>query len=231
MLIEHSSNVSVVGNVMTNYQFGVLVDWGDHNVVRDNTIVSTTRWMLDPSDPDFLVETDGIVVMNGTDASVVNNDISVAMFGFMGCIDGGLIKGNAVDGCLVGIAFCRVPDATRAPPGSYIISGVNEGGNPGGAHWMAVDNVVTNSVFFGYVLTDGANHNKLVNNAGANNGYGVPPNPWDIQGCDIELLAAIPFFGFDTPASHDNLVVAGSQKGLTVQDCGVNNMIIGDLNL
>jgi nitrous oxidase accessory protein NosD len=110
VLIEHSSNVVVASNVMTNFQFGVLVDWGDHNAIRDNTIVSTTRWTLDPADPDFLVETDGIVVMNGTDASVVNNDVSVAMFGFMGCIDGGRIKGNTVDGCLVGIAFCRVPD-------------------------------------------------------------------------------------------------------------------------
>lgn len=211
VLIEHSPHVQVIDNAITDFQFGVIVDWGDHADISRNTMRITPRGLLDPGDPEFLIETDGVVVMNGREARVEDNDLSSALFGFMGCIENGQIRGNAVSDCFGGILFCKVPDD------SYIISGNTEGGHPGGTRWHAENNVVTNN-YFGLGVTDGANDNVLDNNTASGNVY------------DIELFGT-DFFGYSTSASFNNIVNAGSHKAITVHDCGFDNKIHGHVIL
>jgi hypothetical protein len=211
VLIEHSSRVDVIGNVTSEFQFGVIVDYGENHAICDNTITSTTRWQLDPSDPNFLPETDGIVVMNGRFARVERNEIFTALFGTMSCTDTGRITRNSASGCFIGFAFCKVPD------GSYVISGNTEGGHPGGTHWTIENNVATNNSW-GFLFTDGANHNMAVDNVGGGNSV-----------YDLELAGDTDRFGFPTPASFSDVVIARSH--LVVKDCGNNDIIRGNVTL
>ncbi len=214
VLIEDAPRVRVAGNSITEFQFGVVVQRGDDVAIIRNTITASTRW-LDPADP--ITWVDGIDVLNGRHARVIGNVISGAVNGFMGCAEQGELTGNTVSGCLGGIEFCKVPD------GWFIISGRTEGGRPGGTRWVAVDNVSKDNYWMGYVLTDGSNHNLLINNAASNNGL-----------YDMQLFGDTTFFNplpAWTPTTHDNIVISGSQHGLVIKDCGNNDVIVGGVTL
>jgi hypothetical protein len=67
MLIESLPGVQILNNNVTEFQFGVWVEHGDEAVTNGNNIFATLRWSLDPSDPHFLPESDGIIANNGQD--------------------------------------------------------------------------------------------------------------------------------------------------------------------
>jgi hypothetical protein len=213
VLIENANDIMVAGNNIHDYQFGVLVQYGDRADIRGNIISLTTRWALDPSDPNSLPEAHGIVVINGASASLNGNTISNALFNLWACGAKGQASGNTLTGGFVGLILCNVPD------GDFLISGNPRGSEVPGTAWQVQDNFAQFNLW-GYLVIDRANNNRLANNAASNNVL-----------YDIELTADTYRFGFLTPASYSNVVAQGSHKGLVVKNCGNHNVISGDVRL
>jgi hypothetical protein len=213
VLIENADDVKVIGNNIHDYQFGVLVQYGDRADIRGNSISLTTRWTLDPSDPEFLPEAHGIVVINGTAAHLTGNTVSNALFNIWACGAKGQAKGNTVTGGLIGLILCNVPG------GGFLISGSSQGSEVPGTGWHVEDNLARFNLW-GYLVIDQANNNYMNNNAASDNAL-----------YDIELTADTYRFGFLTPASYSNVVAQGSHKGLVVKDCGNDNVVSGDFTL
>ena len=83
--------------------------------------------------------------------------------------------------------------------------------------WLVQGNTSTNNGTVGYLVIDGSNHNTLTNNQGGGNGT-----------YDIELTAFADRFGLaDLPASHDNVVNAGSHQDVKIKDSGDDNKVHG----
>jgi hypothetical protein len=213
VLIENADDITVAGNSIHDYQFGVLVQHGDRADIRGNIISLTTRWGLDPSDPEFLPEAHGIVVINGASADLTGNTISNGLFNIWACGAKGRATGNTLTGGVIGLILCNVPD------GDFLISGSDQGSEVPGTEWLVQDNLAQFNLW-GYLAIDRANSNHLANNAASDNLL-----------YDIELTADTYRFGFLTPASYKNVVAQGSHKGLVVKDCGNDNVVSGDVTL
>ncbi len=155
----------------------------------------------------------GILIVNGASAMLTGNSVSQAVFGiFVGDRDG-FACGNSVSSCFVGMILCHLPPET-----------VNISGDATGAHtrcngWLVEGNNAPSNEW-GYEVIDGSYNNLLVNNAASNNSE-----------YDIELVGDTTRYGFFSPASHDNTVIAASKQDLTVKDCGNNDVMRGDLLL
>lgn len=210
ILIEHSDRTEVKNCAIDNYQFSILVEQSDNCVIEDNTITSTTAWQVGD-----LPEAHGIVVINGKNAKVNNNDVSGALFGIWACDKNGHYQNNNVHHNLIGLILCKVPaDALGLPDGSTT-----------GAQFPATNckvhyNNAHDNFDAGYLVIDGANGNVLLHNAAANNGT-----------YDIELVGDSMRFGFFTPTCANNLVNCGPNSSLTVKDCGVSNTVIGGVHV
>jgi Right handed beta helix region len=215
VVIENSRGVQFVGNKITDFQFGVILQHADFAKIDNNDMDLTDRWMLDPNDPNFLPESDGIEVINGRFVQITNNHVVCATFGIFASDKFGLILGNTVSMSYVGIQMCHLPP----DPVFYTINGGTVSSDTPATNWSAIGNNVTSSAW-GYQVIDGANHNALLNNAASNN------SPYD-----VEFAGDSYRYGFFTPTSSNNLFVAGSQTGLVVKDCGSNDKIIGNVQL
>lgn len=210
VMIENSAHVSVADNVMTNVQYGVLVQKGDFARIRGNTIDVTTDWQTGA-----LVDAQGIIVINGRGVRVEHNTVANGVFGIWACDAKGHAVGNEVSACFVGLILCTVPQ------GSFLTSG----GQPVGAErsctqWQVRDNVGTGNFTAGLLVIDNANRNTLVNNSGSGNGT-----------YDIELAGNSMRFGFLTPTSYENSVAVGAAQDILIKDCGLNNAVIGAIDL
>jgi parallel beta-helix repeat protein len=155
----------------------------------------------------------GIVIVNGASAMVSDNAVSEAVFGiFAGDRDGAALH-NSVSACFVGTILCHLP------PDTLIISGDTTGAHTRCNGWHIEGNSATGNAW-GYEVIDGSYNNLLVNNAASNNAE-----------YDIELAGDTTRYGFFAPASHDDVVIAGSQTGLVVKDCGTHDVIHGEVKL
>jgi nitrous oxidase accessory protein NosD len=76
VLVENAPHAEIAENRITDFQFGVIIQRADHSVVRNNEIRTTRRWALDPADPQFVVETDGIMLNSGHFVQIVGNQVS-----------------------------------------------------------------------------------------------------------------------------------------------------------
>lgn len=214
VLLEDSPGTQIVGNRMTQLQFGVMVQRADNAVIRGNSISTPTNWDLDPSDPTSLSTAIGIIVLAGQGVQVVDNQVSNSLAGIFASDGPGVIAGNTVAGNLFGIFFCNMPDT------AFSFSGSKQGARQPAVGWEAHDNHARNNLW-GIIVTDGTHDTTLVNNDASGN-----------QVYDIELTGETKRFAplVDLAAtSHDNLVVAGSYGGLVVKDCGKNNRVQGNV--
>lgn len=155
----------------------------------------------------------GILLVNGAFAMISENNVSEAVFGiFAGDHDGAALA-NTVSACFVGMILCHLP------PDTVSISGDLGGAQTRCNGWHVEGNLATDNSW-GYEVIDGSYNNLLVNNAASNN-----------DEYDIELAGDTSRYGFFSPASHDDVVIAGSQQGLIVKDCGDSDTILGKLTL
>jgi len=113
----------------------------------------------------------------------------------------------------IGIILCCVPDEGFTLPGGELV-----GSALSGTQWKATGNNATGNLDAGYLVIDGANNNLLVANNASNNGT-----------YDIDLTADTYRFGFLTPASFENRVIAAPFANIRIKDCGNDNIISGGI--
>ena len=206
ILIEGSRHVSIEDNRIVDFQFGVLVESADHSAVEGNDIGSSSGERLPFTSFDILV-------VNGFGNQVRDNTASDATFGIFASGENGKLLHNTTSENFVGIIMCN------ATPIELPDERVSKAEVPA-TGWLAQGNTSTNNAHVGYLVIDNANHNVLTNNEGGDNGL-----------YDIELTADTYRFGFLTPAAFDNVVNAGSQKDITIKDCGNGNQVHGGIQV
>ncbi len=207
ILLEGAAGAAVLKNNIHDYQYGVLVYESDHVSIWSNRVATTTAWQTDPSVP----EAHGIVVIAGVGAFIALNHVSNAVFGIWGCDHDGVAYGNTSSASLVGLILCRVPT------GSYPLPSGEVAGAPVSAvGWLAQGNECFGNFTTGLLAIDGCNANRILSNNSHDNG-----------GYAIELAGDSFRFGFLTPASFNNLFVAGAYPNVQVKNCGNGNRVIG----
>lgn len=198
VLIQGADDVLVFNNSMTKFQYGAVVERGDRARLWSNTMVGDGTGM-------------SIIVINGSNASVLKNDTSNNVFGIWPCGSNGVLAFNKAHGNFVGIILCKVPaGSTLLPDGTLTGSDVSSN------HWLATENTTVDNLTTGFVSIDGANHNLIVSNASSGNGT-----------YDIELAGDSYRFGFLTPSSHDENFIAGRYATVEIKNCGANNTVTG----
>jgi len=217
VLVQNSARVAVTGNHIDQFQTGVLVQHGDKVSIENNLIEIVPLW-ADPENPlalpEYFAVTQGINVVNGQFARIIGNTVTGAGFGIFGNDAHGKMHNNTAAGCMVGFILCH-----QLP--LYSLDGAAFEAENAANLWQAQNNQALGNYMVGYLVIDGAHHNTLANNAASGNTL------------DIDLVGNIDYFGlgFTMPASHDNVVAQGSQKGLTIRDCGDDNIISGDVTI
>lgn len=206
VLIHGADDVLVFNNAITGFQFGILVERGNRARLWSNTIVGSSLWQSGA-----VADTENIIVINGSRASVLKNDVSNAIFGIWPCGSNGVAAFNKAHDNFIGIILCKVPlEAFLLPDGTPTGSDVSS------IRWFATENVTTHNLTTGFLSIDGANHNLMFSNASVGNGT-----------YDIELAGDSERFGFLTPSSHDETFIAGRYPAVEVKNCGANNTVVG----
>jgi len=204
ILVEDAAGVDIRSNTILAHQFGIIVQRGSDVRVSDNSIIAHPGLILGT-----LPEGHGIVVVNGGGALLERNTIADATFGIWGSDHDGLAAGNVVIGSLGGINLSRVPD------GHFLISGSDLGSQAPASDWTVRANLASGNSW-GYLVTDGANGNELVDNIGSSN-----------SAYDVELTCDTDRFGFPQETSFRNRVTTHGEKNLVVKDCGGDNRVTG----
>jgi nitrous oxidase accessory protein NosD len=206
ILVEDSEDAIIGRNTIRDHQFSVMLEGGDEAEIYKNTMLASTGWQT--GNPP---EVHGIVVINGKKVEIEKNDISNAFFGVWACDEKGEAERNTFHGNFIGLILCKVPANAFPLPGGKLA-----GSALSAVAWKIEDNHSTGNFNAGYLVIDGANNNRLKNNNASNNGT-----------YDIELAGDSFRFGFLTPKSFDNKVVAGKYKNILIKDCGENNKVVG----
>ena len=205
ILLENSDGSAVMRTRISNFQFGILVEQSDQVTMMFNTLVSTSLWQIGA-----VPTAHNIVVINGKSAYISDNTVSNGVFGIWACDQWGTCERNTVAANYVGIILCKVPLSFQKPDGT--ITGSQLSANL----WKVQNNMANNNFTVGYLAIDGANNNLLVdNNASGNGTY------------DIELATESNRFGFITPESFENTVIAGAYPNISIKDCGTENNVTG----
>lgn len=202
ILLENAPNSSIVNNKIYDHQFSVVVQNGDDSRILQNTIDGTPAWQTGALD-----RTVGILVLKGVRVLVSRNDVATNVFGIFASDARGKMTKNTTHDNFIGTILCKMPMDLILP------SGVVAGSVYACNYWTVTDNNSYNNFDAGYLIIDGANNNKLMRNAGDNNGT-----------YDYEFVGETDRFGFLAPTSRDNVAYTGD---LLTKDCGLNNTVIG----
>ncbi len=205
ILAENSLHVVIANNSIYDHQFSVMLEQADRAVIWRNTVSATTAWQVS------FFEVHGIVVINGDDARIVENNVSNAFFGVWACDRDGVALRNTMQANFVGLILCNVPQQAFPLPGGNLA-----GSETSATGWLVRGNQARGNFDAGYLVIDNANRNLLAHNDASGNGT-----------YDIELTGDSFRFGFLTPKSFENKVVAGRFQNLKIKDCGENNTVIG----
>lgn len=206
ILVENSTNTLIGSNKMYELQYGVLVEKGDRATIHGNTVVTTSAWQTGQ-----LAAVYGIVIINGDEVRVSNNNVSNAFFGIWVCDQKGTAHNNSMSGNYVGLILCKVAEFDFTLP-----NGNAAPAEQSATKWHVEGNNSTGNFDAGYLVIDGANNNTLEsNNASSNGTY------------DFDLTGDTYRFGFLTPKSFNNKFNAGQFQNVTIKNCGDNNTIVG----
>jgi hypothetical protein len=206
ILLENAAGALAVKNKITDYQFGILLHQADNSFVTHNTVAVHPGWQVGA-----FAQAGGIFVVNGDNVQVWSNDVSRGVFGIFAADESGTLISNRTHEGFIGIILCKVPAGSIVLPGGEGIGSENSA-----TGWTARLNESRNNFNIGYLVIDGANNNMLEANAASNN-----------AAYDMELTADTFRFGFLTPASFENTVIAAPFDNITIKDCGNNNTVIG----
>ncbi len=154
--------------------------------------------LLGLPDPDIGYCCVGILTGNVAHTRIISNEISEFDLGIFASGLKGQLQFNSLHDNNIGVILCQSSSADSPA-----------------TRWHVANNNAYDNVFWGYLVTDYATNNFLVNNAASNNGVDVE------DGADI-LLDGDPY-----PPSIETLVALGSHKGLDVLDFGIDNKVNG----
>ncbi len=210
VLLENSGGTTIHKCKFDDFQWSILVEKSPGVKITNNVIEASTAWQTG-----VIPEADGIVVINGHGAQVRGNEVSGALFGIWPCDKDGKCQDNYTHHNYIGIILCKVPDNSFVLP-----SGQATGATFPCTHWTVTNNNSEHNFDAGYIVIDGANNNKLINNNASNNGT-----------YDIEMVGDSYRFGFLTPFTYNNMVQAGSFQNITIKDCGQNNTVHGGVKV
>lgn len=203
ILIDNAERTFLVRNTINDFQFGILVEQGDFARIVNNKINTTLAWTTG----DINIA-HGLIIANGDQTRVIGNQITSSFFGAWTCDKSGLYLGNTTTGNYVGNILCTVPPALPLADGRIVAS------ETPAENWLTFYNRSTQSITAGFLVIDGANNNYLAGNEASENGA-----------YDYELAGDSERFGYPTPMSFENRLVA--RTGQTVKDCGEENEVIG----
>ena len=206
---ENAARSLISDNTITEHEFGVIVQQGDRSEIKNNTIVASSGWQTGD-----IGIAEGILLVNGDFVDIEGNRISNGFFGVFASDRKGSFTNNELSGNFIGLILCNVPMGIPTPSGEIVGSETNA------TKWIVRGNRSHDNLDIGYLVIDGANENLLVNNQGGANGR-----------YDIELAGDSERFGFFTPTSRETIVNAGKYTGLVVKDCGVDDIVNGDVEL
>lgn len=109
--------------------------------------------------------------------------------------------------------MCKVPQNAFPLPGGELA-----GSDTSAIEWRAIGNNASGNFDAGYLVIDSANNNFLKDNDASGNAT-----------YDIELAGDSFRFGFLTPRSFENTVIAGAFPNLKIKNCGENNTVAGGI--
>ncbi len=207
ILFERSDFSAALRNKITDYQFGILIQYSDRVYAIRNEIAVSTLWQSGEISQSF-----GIIVINGVQVRIYSNKLSGGITGAWACDRNGYLAGNDLFGNLEGIILCRVPVEYNygLPNGDVMFAEFS------GAGWSVFNNHAYDNIQFGYQIIDGANRNFIVKNKASNNGE-----------ASYEFAGETGRFGLPLPAPTTFENVAWLNKGDTYLDCGEGNRIYG----
>ena len=208
ILVESSSETSIVSNKFYDFQFSINIERSDRVKIMHNRITGTPLW-LTGAVSDAL----GITIINGKQASIINNHVSTTIFGIWPCDRGAVSWGNSTSGNFIGQLLCKVPPESFITPDGEAI-----GADLPSTQVLMALNTSNDNFFAGYVAIDGAEKNVLLGNKASGN-----------ANYDIELVGDSERFGILTPTSVNNTVYSFPQ--LTIKDCGLNNQVFGGIEI
>lgn len=207
ILLQNSDRCYITRNSMEEFQFGVLIERSDRAYIVNNDIAVSDLWQI--GDP--IVQSFGIVAVNGVKARVYNNRLSGGVTGIWACDKDGYLARNEFFNNLQGIILCRVPAEYnyRLPDGYLLAADLSC------ADWAVFLNDSHDNIDYGYQIIDGANNNFLLANTASDNASGAYEFAGDTERFGLGL----------TPTSFDNTALIFSND--TYLNCGQGNLIIG----
>ena len=210
VLFENSHGCGVMRCKMTNFQFGILAEKSDRLTIMFNTIVGSGLWLTGD-----VTDTESIIIINGKSAYIADNEISNSVFGLWATDQWGTCERNNLHDNWIGLLLCNAPQYLELPDGRVTGSLVPCNG------WKVRNNLATDNFHVGYVVTDNANNNFLIDNDGHGN-----------ADYDMELTTETLRFGLPiAPESYENTVIAGAFPGITIKDCGSDNSVTGGVQI
>lgn len=193
-------------NDIQDFGGAVQTEKSNYLIVRDNHIEGVA------SDAPPLFSTTTIFHYSGRFPTFFRNDVNDFNTGFFVCDRNGILLRNTANNGVFGYILCRWPIGFIKFPNDSIV-----GAALSSKQWLVVGNQTDTNNESGYLITDGATQNILVNNRSLNAGA----YDFDFRGDAID-----PDLGL-LPRSSDNLFIEGRPKNVSVKDCGDNNTIIG----
>lgn len=205
IIVRSGDRIAIADNSFSNIQFPITIDRGDYGTIRDNELELNLAWT------EFPAGSTGITVINGKNTYVIDNVVSGALFGIFISGKGVINWGNTSTYCVFGQIICNFFGANY-PDGTPLKAEVP------GNHGLYVSNNNSENFYAGILVIDGANHNVLLANKGANNAV-----------VDMDLVGDSERFGFFTPTCWKNRVYSFADQ--TIKDCGDQNRINGGILL
>ncbi|MEL7377472.1 MAG: right-handed parallel beta-helix repeat-containing protein [Bacteroidota bacterium] len=212
IVLEDSDRTVITRNVISEYQFGILVQNSDFIYAIRNEIAASTLWQSQT----IIVQSFGVVVANGSRARIYSNELSGGITGVWACDRLGNIAGNEFFGNLQGIILCKVPEeySYLLPDGQLVAA------ESSATRWSVFNNDAHNNIFYGYQIIDGAIDNFLVKNQASNNGNG-----------DYEFAGETTRFMLINPSPTSETNIAWIDNKNTYLDCGLDNNIFGGIEM
>lgn len=203
ILVENSKEANISNNNFAAFQFSIVLEHGDQAVLYRNMINTTTAWQTGD-----IPTAHGIVVSNGDHVRILNNTVINSVFGVFASDHSGQYIRNTTTNNFIGFILCKVPMGLTLENGQVF------GAENPSTGWFAFFNYSADNLDAGYMAVDGATQNYLFGNRAANNGT-----------LDIDLVGPSERFGFSTPTSSHNRVLAFLTT--RVKDCGEDNVVLG----
>lgn len=202
IFLEKGRLARIEGNQINGFQFGIWTsDKSSMARIYDNQVIGSSP-----------VGVWGIVIGSGASSQVKGNHVSKYATCIFASDENGIMAENTTVGGFSGPLLCTVQGNVQLPNGSMLENAIPC------KDWLIIKNKAYNSIW-NYIVIDGANNNFLVRNESFDPGSGQ----------DMFLLGDSYLTGGFTPTSYRNFVV--SLKGFVTVDCGLENTILGGVQL